>query len=597
MVSNLDSDPAAASPLRFVLSTPVWGPNHIGLYLSVGLPSLLAPGNLPALARRTRSRYLIHTRPQDIAEIEASPVCRRLDGIMPVEIKAIAAPITVPHRTMSDCHIETMSEADGSGAAAVFLPPDCVWSDGSLDRLVSIAENGKSVVHMSGIRLDRDSVVPHLLEHATDGGRQLPIGARRLVALGLDHLHPIAYSHFWKEHPGDLMPANLMWTVPGEGLLLRCFHLHPLMVKSQVPFATFSSTIDDDLAPRACPDPGGDYVVADSDELLAFELSGRDRVVGTICPKGSLYGVASWAEAGTNARHRILINTPIRVHSGPISKQLWDRRIAESDRLVQEIARLNALPTHRLLSRHGFHVLLGRVTAASLGRNQSFLASLAFRLRAGLETVGSGVHRALFLDGRNLRMTHRHWLVRRAAANGVLGCLAPADRTLALIGAWPGFADAIARARPGLRVLELAPTSTTDVAVIPDVGIAMDLGAHAASRASHAARHALVPAERRQNITWKRRALDNAAHRRARNVDVQRVVHDKASFGQAADPSLARPGSHREKGRHPRPAATVLSRRGCRRARRQHHRPPARRPDHLGPPVWVGASSRGCARA
>jgi hypothetical protein len=374
-----------------------------------------------------------------------------------------------------------MSEADGSGAAAVFLPPDCVWSDGSLDRLVSIAESGKSVVHMSGIRLDRDSVVPHLLEHATDGGRQLPIGARRLVALGLEHMHPIAYSHFWNEHPGGLMPANLMWTVPGEGLLLRCFHLHPLMVKSQVPFAAFSSTIDDDLAPRACPDPDGDYVVADSDELLAFELSGRDRIVGTICPKGSLHGVAGWAEAGTNARHRILIDTPIRVHTGPMSKELWEGRIAESNGIVQEITRLNALATHRLLSRHGFQVLLGRMTAASLGRSQSFWANATFRIRAGLESVGSRMHRALFLDGSDLRITHRYWLLRRTAANAVLGCLAPGDRTLALIGGWPGLAITIERARPCLRVLDLAPTSTTDVAVIPDVGIAMALGAHAAS--------------------------------------------------------------------------------------------------------------------
>ena len=485
MVSNLESGTATTRPLRFVLSTPVWGANHIGLYLSVGLPSLLAPGNLPALARRSMSRYLIHTRPQDVAEIEVSPVYHRLAGIVPVAIRAIEAPITVPHRTMSDCHIDAMAEADASGAAAIFLPPDCVWSDGSLDRLVSIAETGKSVVHMCGVRLDRDSVVPHLLEHSADGSHRLSIGARRLVALGLEHLHPIAYSHFWNEHLGDLMPANLMWTVPGEGLLLRCFHLHPLMVKSQVPFAAFSSTIDDDLAPRACPDPSGDYVVADSDELLAFELSGRDRVVGTICPKGSLHGVASWAEVGTNARHRILIDTPIRVHSGPISKEVWERCIADSDRVVPEIARLNALPTHRLLSRHGFHVLLGRMTAASLGRNHSFWASLAFRLRAGLESIGSKVHRALFLDGPDLRMTHRHWLVRRAAANAVLDCLAPADRTLALIGARPGLANAIQRARPGLRVLELTSTSIPDVVAVggagrPDVGIAVDLGAHAA---------------------------------------------------------------------------------------------------------------------
>ena len=46
-------------------------------------------------------------------------------------------------------------------------------------------------------------------------------------------------------------------------MLLRCFHLHPLMVKPQGPLAEFKSTIDDDLALRACPDSSRDYVVTD----------------------------------------------------------------------------------------------------------------------------------------------------------------------------------------------------------------------------------------------------------------------------------------------------------------------------------------------
>ena len=140
-------------------------------------------------------------------------------------------------------------------------------------RLEALARSGKSVVHMSGIRLDRDGVVPELADRYSEERAVLSLAPRDLVGIGLRHLHPIARSHFFNEYDGGLMPANLAWSVGDEGVLLRCFHLHPLMVKPQGPLAEFKSTIDDDLALRACPDSSRDYVVTDSDELLAFEMS------------------------------------------------------------------------------------------------------------------------------------------------------------------------------------------------------------------------------------------------------------------------------------------------------------------------------------
>src|SRR5262249_5146521 len=162
------------------------------------------------------------------------------------------------------------------------------------------ARTGKSVIHMSGIRLDRDQVVPEFANRYSNDGTTLALAPRELVSIGMRHLHPIALTHFWNKYDGDLMPANMVWDIPNEGMLLRCFHLHPLLVKSQIRFAKFGSTIDDDLALRACPDVSRDYVVTDSDEILAFEMSGLSRVVGTVCPKGSIEGIASWAEYGAN---------------------------------------------------------------------------------------------------------------------------------------------------------------------------------------------------------------------------------------------------------------------------------------------------------
>ena len=212
----------------FVFSTPVWGAGHIGLFLNVALPSLLAPGNLPGLTGNPENRYLIYTQSEYEKDIQAAHSYQRLASILAVEIIPISKEIEVPHRTMSDCHGDSLRRAEEVGAAAVFIPPDCVWSDGSMVRLEALARSGKSVVHMSGIRLDRDGVVPEFAGRYSEGRAVLSLEPRDLVGIGLRHLHPIARSHFFNEHNGGLMPANLAWSVGDEGLLLRCFHLHPL---------------------------------------------------------------------------------------------------------------------------------------------------------------------------------------------------------------------------------------------------------------------------------------------------------------------------------------------------------------------------------
>jgi tetratricopeptide (TPR) repeat protein len=338
--------------MRFYFVTPVWGVNHLGLFLNVGLPSLLSSGNIPGLTSSEDCRFLIYTRAEDEGRLVEAPVFHRLQSCLSVEIHIIAEPISNAHRVMTDCHVDTLRRADEDDAAAIFIPPDCVWSDGSMVAVGRIARSGKSMIHMSGIRLDRDAIVPRLQSHLSKDGCALTISARQLVALGLAHLHPIAFTHFWNEHSGGLMPANLYWTVPGEGLALRCFHLHPLMVKSQIKFAPFKSTIDDDLALHACPDFTRDHVVTDSEEILAFELSGLDRVVGADFQKGSVEAVASWAEVGTNRRHHLLAQFPIRIHFGNVTEGLWGQIEADGTRVISEVLRINQLRSSVLALRH-----------------------------------------------------------------------------------------------------------------------------------------------------------------------------------------------------------------------------------------------------
>jgi hypothetical protein len=467
----------AAWPLfPFLMSTPVWGAGHVGLFLNVCLPSLLSPGNLPGLAAGPQNRYFIYTRDEDQAELRAAPTFRRLSEIVTVEVIIIREEITEPHRTMSNCHIDSVRRADEAGAAAIFLPPDCVWSDGSMVALERIARSGKSVVHMSGIRLDRDGFVPELANWYSENKTVLTLAPRRLVAMGLRHLHPISLTHFWKDFDGGLMPANLVWTVPKQGLLLRCYHLHPLMVKSQVRFAKFSSTIDDDLPLHACPDASRDYVVTDSDELLAFEMSGLSRVVGTVCSKASLEGVAAWAEVGTNKRHRELIKNAIRLKATEDHDAAWAATEAESNTVVDSVAEINALGLTKLFL-HYPSVFSSRLIAIALGRGDHFdrsaalLIGLLVRAITLLLRLNAVIYNKCFLVNGTPRITHPYWLIRKALMAALQGSILRSDRNVVLIGADPQMVSEVKAEHPNIAVQAFAAGSVPDSTLVQRDGL------------------------------------------------------------------------------------------------------------------------------
>lgn len=461
----------ASAPFPFVFSTPVWGAGHIGLFVDVCLPSLLAPSNLSNLATNRHNVYLIYTRPEDEAALRAASVFHRLSEIMSVKVILIHNNLDMPHRAMSDCHIDSMHRADATDAAAVFVPPDCVWSDGSMVRLETLARSGKTVVYISGVRLDRDTFVSELAAHYTEDRNVLALSARDLVALGLRHLHPIARTHFFEEYDGDLMPANLAWTVPDEGILLRCFHLHPLMVKPQVKFAKFAGTIDDDLVLRACPDVRRHYIVSDSDELLALEMSRFSHTVGTVCSKGSIDGVAAWAEFGANRRHRELIHYCIRIHSRSTTESIWRAKEIETNKIIEAVAELNNLPAWVLLLRNPM-VFAGRLNAAVHSRTDRWYLSFLVWAKSALSKLDKKFYGMLFVRNGSPLITHPYWLIRRTICRAIKSCVSSGDRSVVLIGSDRGLAHDIALSYPNLLIRTLVSGVGPCERLIPQADLA-----------------------------------------------------------------------------------------------------------------------------
>jgi tetratricopeptide (TPR) repeat protein len=342
------------NPIRFYVSVPVWGANHVDLFINIGLPSLLSPGNLPGLRHLRESRFIVHTLPEDETRLTGAPAFRRLAELIPTELRLIREQVVSPYRTMSECHLEIMRLAAADDAFALFPSPDHVWSDGAMTRIEQLAASGKTAVHILGIRLDRITFVPEITKwKSADGALAIP--PRSLATLALRHLHPIAHCHFWKRSDAgggnQFNPANMLWRAGDEGLLAHCFHLHPLMVRSEDRRADFGGTIDDDLVMRVCPDFEKHHVVRDSDELLCCEISPPMHQIDLPCTRYSIEDVAFWAEKLANPLHRRLVREPLRLHSGTATEALWRDVETEAKQAIEGIERVQKLGPIMLYAR------------------------------------------------------------------------------------------------------------------------------------------------------------------------------------------------------------------------------------------------------
>src|SRR4051794_10667406 len=80
-------DAAPVSAIEVLL--PVWGLQHIRSFLDFSLPTLLAPGNLPALVNALPCSVTVLTRRDEVPIFQQHPAFSRLQEICEVGVQTI----------------------------------------------------------------------------------------------------------------------------------------------------------------------------------------------------------------------------------------------------------------------------------------------------------------------------------------------------------------------------------------------------------------------------------------------------------------------------------------------------------------------------
>lgn len=333
--------------MKYHFITPVWGASYVETFLNVALENLLTPGNLLAFAGDSDSLYQIYTAPDDVETISSHPNFVELQKILPTDIRVMEDLYHSSQEqgsgehgdvisSMNSCHCEAIAAANAVDAAAVFIPPDKVWSEGSFAYMRDVAEAGKRVLAIASFRLNKETFIPDLVKQFRNNKGRIPVPPRDLTALALRHLHPIAKSYIIDSET-YLNSSQLFWRVNESGLLARFFHLHLMMVypkeKSILPTVSF----DANFVGEACPDIESYHIVTDSDDLSAFELSPACKLGDLIkTQRFQLYEYVRLVLFHTDEINRYFLSKKIRLHAEDISPE-WERVEKESDKLIDQV--------------------------------------------------------------------------------------------------------------------------------------------------------------------------------------------------------------------------------------------------------------------
>ena len=234
---------AASGRRRCVFVTAVWGDWHREIFLDTNLPTMLSPGNLPALSTGIDCEYLVYTTPQDALKMSRNRAFQRLLSIVPVSLKLFTPSKT---RNIFNLHHEIWRKATEHArrqqAFILLMPPDVAWADGSFAHLRNALTSGKRAIFMTYPRVVSETIVPALAERfPRDAGEAKIVPPKELMTLAIAHIHPLmaAYDRAATHFP--MHPEMILWPIEGDGFLLRllarelfCFEpgRHPLNAQS-----------------------------------------------------------------------------------------------------------------------------------------------------------------------------------------------------------------------------------------------------------------------------------------------------------------------------------------------------------------------------
>ncbi len=279
-----------------VIGSLVWGPAYVAKYLDYHLASLLAPGNIPALASKSHVILSIVTTDRGRSQIEAHPAYPTICQYMDVHFTIFDENL-LERRKSADYNFYffyglldhfNVHFAHQLGANLYLLPVDCMFSNETLANLDRHLSEGGDCCSVSAIESDEAAMFREMDAQRTSNV-MLDLPSEQLLETASQHAGRYFRSLVMSPQNRSFSrhPRELVWPVE-NGIEIHSVFMHPIAISSRMfapdrDFYPQNENVDYALIPRLLQDDGKLHVLSDAREVGAVHFSPpmvRDDYVG-----------------------------------------------------------------------------------------------------------------------------------------------------------------------------------------------------------------------------------------------------------------------------------------------------------------------------
>lgn len=412
---------------RVRIITMVWGENYLADFLGLSLPSLLAPGNLPALARDFDCEVVIVTEKSLFPVIEAHLTYRKIFAFCPARL-VMCDDLVVSRKMYGHSLTHALHRGfEDLGTRMTdyylaFFNADFILADGCYRTLAKRIKAGEELIFAPSYCVNAELIKPLIQSRVNPLTNALAIPPRELAELTLYQRHNTIRAKTVNQPYFHMDVSDQFYWYVDERTLIG--HQLPIALVCMKPENVYLEPIsfwDYATVSMACPTKSR-CVIGDSDDFLMMELRGQDTALESMrIGRISKDEVAEVLGGYMTADQFEMGHYPLTLHCGELPDDIDQSRAKLKKHLDSIYERLPDLPVSHFGHPY-WNGLIDQFKANQVQwrqQNEQVLDELAqeetdgsdgaMRQLNGSAAIGERIYANMFGSLPNVTMLHPRW--------------------------------------------------------------------------------------------------------------------------------------------------------------------------------------------
>ena len=280
MTTEPGSPTTSHPPLRVI--SMAWGEKFVDEFLELCLPALLAPGNLPLIAKHFSTELVLVTEARLFDQVNKHHAIERAARICRIRLVSLDDLIATPGSYGMSITYALYRGFEDLGTAMtdcylLFLNSDFILAENSYKGLLPHLLSGERLILAPSYCTSAEDALPEILPAKDVKSSVMAIAPRRLADIILRHRHVTIRTKTVNQRIYSLNQIDQFYMAVDETTLLGYqFPIAVVAMKPECQPPAINSYWDYDLIAQFCPSLQYS-VLADSDEFLMLELRERNR--------------------------------------------------------------------------------------------------------------------------------------------------------------------------------------------------------------------------------------------------------------------------------------------------------------------------------